>query len=232
MSETAIERIEREMREQFPSETSRLDRAVEAFEEGKARLFDQQGRQIYSDEQHQERLASLLGKLDTSLATISEASEAAITKARTDLVKLEGADPYDKLSAEQQAKAATRQPFIREDVATLPPPEVARRARASIATGDKATAYLWHRYIGQRLSPADADGMPRARSGGNDIELMTVLRELGALFGDEARAEKRRAIEQRISSAQVLEGRVRQARSTADGSQAAAAERQYVLSRF
>ena len=66
--------------------------------------------------------------------------------------------------------------------------------------------------------------MPRVRTGGNDLELVTVLRELGALFGDEDRADTRRAIERRISSAQVLEGRARTARSQADGSLAAAAE--------
>jgi hypothetical protein len=236
MTETAIERIEREMREHFPTETSRLDRAAESFEEGKARLFDQQGRQIYSDEQHQERMAALLDKLDTNLTTITEAATTAIEKAEADLEKLEGADPFDKLTADQKQAASTRAVFVKEDCETLPATELVKLARAALAGGDKVRIYLYGRYLSRRIAPVGADGMPnvRARAGSTDLELLAVVRELNAVFDDGDRTDKRREVERRISSAQVLQGRAQQARSSADGSQAAALQqfRQQMAARW
>jgi hypothetical protein len=225
MTETAIERIEREMREQFPSETSRLDRATEAFADGAAGLLRPDGSRRYSDDEHQERMAALLDKLDASLTTITDAATTAIEKARTDLAKLEGADPFDKLTADQKQAASTRAAFVKEDCETLPATELVKLARAALASGDKVRIYLYGRYLGRRIAPVGVDGMPALRSpGGVDLELVAVVRDLAAVFDDGDRADKRREVEQRISSAKVLTGRVQRARSAADGSQARALE--------
>jgi len=87
VAETPMERIEREMREHFPSETGRLDRAVDAFEAAAAALIRPDGSRRYSDAEHQERTTALLEKLDGTLATVTEAAEAAIGKAEADLAK-------------------------------------------------------------------------------------------------------------------------------------------------
>ena len=49
MTETPIERIEREMREQFPTETGRLDRAAETFATDIAKLMRPDGSRRYGD---------------------------------------------------------------------------------------------------------------------------------------------------------------------------------------
>lgn len=226
VAESPMERIEREMREHFPNETSRLDRAAEAFADGAAGLLRPDGSRRYSDAEHSERLAALLEKLDATLAAISETAAATIERSKADLTKLEGADPFDTLTAEQKQAASTRAVFVKEDCETLPPSELVKLARAALANGDKVRIYLYGRYLGRRIAPVGADGMPALRTpGGTGLELVAVVRDLQAVFDDGDRTDKRRAIEKRISSAQVLEGRVRQVRAQADGSQAAAAVR-------
>src|SRR4051812_2356925 len=209
MTETPMERINRELGENFPSEVARLDRAAEAFADGAAALLRPDGSRRYSDAEHLERTSALLGKLDTTLATITEAANTAIEKSKTALAKLEGADPFDTLTADQKQAAATRQPFVREDCETLPAAELVKLARAALATNDRVRIYLYGRYLSRRIAPVGADGMPALRSpGGVDPELVAVVRDLNAVFDDGDQAEKRRAIEKRISSAQVLNGRV------------------------
>ena len=216
--ETPSERFDRELRETFPAETSRLDRAAESFATASAALLRPDGSRRYSDAEHEERTAALLGQLDTVGAAVTSAASAAIAQAEAEIVKLDGADPWDTLSESERQRASTRQPFISEDARDGRPEQIAKQARAAIAAGDKPGVYLWARGVRRRVDAAH-DQQRRAHP-----ELSAVLHELEATFGDPTRKrQQQHAIERRIESAKLLTGRVRQARSAADGSQARAA---------
>jgi len=211
--ESPSERIERELRETFPSETLRLDCAGEAFEAGKAKLYDGQGRQVYGEELHAERMTDLLAQLDTVGAAVTSAAEASITAAETELARLEGADGWQALTAAEQQQAATRQPFIAEDSRDGRPDQLVTLARGALAANDSAALYLWARGIRRRVDATHDNGQRV------DPELASVLRDLEErVMGDPAAVrEKRQKIERKIESAKVLTGRVSDARRQADG---------------
>jgi hypothetical protein len=225
-TETPLERFDREMREQFPTETSRLDSAAEAFADASAALIRPDGTPKYGEAEHQERVDALLGRLDTTLATVTEAADAAVAKAEADITRLEGADGWEKLSEAERQTASVRQVFIREDAEGGRPDQIVKQARAALVANDKAACYLWARYLRKRVDGGDT---------GYQGELAGVLHDLEAVFGDlTKKREQRQTIERRIESAKYLKGKVHQARSVADGSRAAALERmrQDMRSRF
>ena len=230
VQETPIKRINRELVEHFPLETAKLDRAAETFEAASAALLRPDGSKRYSDAEHQEQMTALLDKLDSVGATVTSAASAAIERAQADLAKLDGQDGWDALSVEERQRAATRQPFIAEDARDGRPDQIVTQAQAALAANDKAAVYLWARGIRRRVDTAHDQGQRVAP------ELLTALRELEArVVGDPTeRRQKQQAIERRIESAKLLTGRVRSARSQADGSdaRALAGYREYIRSRF
>ena len=218
----ASERIENNLREHFGSEATRLERAAERFEAAKAALFRSgDGQPMYAPEEHQQRLDGLLAEYDDVGAEIKATAEEAIAAGRQELAKLDSASPLDRLTADEQQAASVRALFVREDCETLPLGPLTARVRAVLASGDRVDAYLLGRYAGARL---DAD---RQRSPGQSLEraaLAAVLTELQGRLADPKAKEKRERAEQRISSAQVLGGKVRMKRLHLDGTVAADAE--------
>jgi hypothetical protein len=200
--------------------SERLEHSVETFESGKAKLHRPDGTPVYGEAEHAERVAGLLGSFDSEAAELTETAREAIEAAERDLARLAGADPLDTLNADELARATALRAFVAEDAETLPAERVAERARAALVRKDRPMALLWLRGIARRLEAG------RGRPGGDPgtMALLSVMRELEALFDDPKGAEKRATTRQRIESAKVLMGRVRQARSRVDGSEAAARE--------
>ena len=221
--ETAMERIDRELGEHFGSEVGRLESAAETFEAARKRLFRDDGSPRYSEAEHAERLGALLTTLDTSLADVTKSAEAAIARGQAELVKLEGRDPLDRLSPTGQAQAAARREFVREDAERLPLARIVEVVNAAMVSGDLPILVLWHRYLGSRLETERASSQQPANPGSARALAADIYRALETrVVGDPAEIRtKRQAMERRISSAQVLAGRVRRARSVADGTEAA-----------
>ena len=218
----ATARIEASLQEHFGPQAGRLERAAEHFETAKAKLYRSgDGQPVYAPEEHQQRLDGLLADYDSVGADVKATAEEAIAAGRQELAKLDGASPLDRLTAEEQQAASTRALFVREDCETLPLSQLTARVRAVLASGDRVDSYLLGRYAGARLN---ADGQ---RSPGQSLErtaLAEVLQELQGRLADPKAKEKREKAEQRISSAQVLGGKVRMKRLHLDGTVAADAE--------
>jgi len=218
----ALERIDRELADQFGTEVRILDTALARFQEAERGLLRPDGSKRYADEEHGERIQGLLASLDDTLEHVAETATTAIAKARGALATLDTADPLDSLNGEGQARAAARRDFIKEDAASLPLARIAAVVTGALASDDRPLLVLWHRYLGLRL---EAERQQGRRVGPHDADAaaFAVFRDLEArVLGDpEKRQERRRALEQRISNAKVLEYRARSARSTADGTAAA-----------
>jgi hypothetical protein len=226
----------------YSTEVAAIERAgerlAERIEREQGKLTRGDGTPVYAPAEMAERQAAIVAEasaeFDQAVSRYLTQSEREVKDLEAKLARLEGEDGWEKLSESERQTAATRREFIKEDVATLPSPELIKRARAAIAAGDKAACWLWHRYLGQRLAPVSVDGTAVVRTGGRDLELVTVLRELGALFGDEDRARLRREIEAKIRAAEALPIAISGARSQGNGSDARSLEqyRRHLAARF
>lgn len=212
----ASERIDRQLRENFPSEARDIDLALER---GQARLQKDlkaltrpDGTAVYMPAEQQERAVAIrsaaTAEFDLVGDRIKNVAQEAIEKARADLAKLEGDEGWGRLTAEQQQKAATRREFVKEDAELLPPHELVKRLRGALAAADQAEMWLYDRYVGIRID------REQGRAG---AELLALHREITARSRDQKAAKKRQALEQRLSSAQVLGGLVERHRMHVDG---------------
>ena len=182
------------------------ERMAEKVRRQVAALTRPDGTRVYGPAEHEERLAAVYdaagAEFDQATQRYAAQGEREVADLEKQLARLAGADPFDALSAAEQQRAAVRREFVREDVQALPPHQLADRARAAIADGDRATAYLYHRYLAGRRE----DG------------LRDVARELEALFAPADRFGQRRAIEAKIRAAKALPLAASTARRTFDGS--------------
>ena len=200
----------------FPTEAQRIDeaaeRAAERVQRERATLVRPDGSRVFGDAEHAERDAAIVeaagAAYDAATRRYVDQAAAERERAEAELARLDGADGWERLTEAERQAAATRQPFVKEDVETLPPDEVARRARAALAAGDKAACYLWARYVRPRVEA------------GRGVAFGGVLHELDAALGMDAseRARKRRELERRIEATKSLAHRPADLRRRFDGS--------------
>jgi hypothetical protein len=195
----ATQRIEANLLEHHAAEVRDLDRAAERRTTQQAALLRPDGSPKYAEAEHAEQLARIDAEFEAVAARVTEQAEAAVEATKRELVLLEGADPFDRLSPEQQQRAALRREFIREDVELLPVHQLLPMLRAALVAGDKAELWLLDRYVGMRID----------REGGQvGPELLMLHRELAAAVADPQAKAKRERLERKLSAAQVLGGRV------------------------
>ena len=90
---------------------------------------------------------------------------------------------------------------MREDTERLPAHELELLVRAAIAASDRPTLYLYHRYLGQKNDPAQAE----------------IRHELAALFDAPDVHQKCRALAEKLRAAKSLPVAVSAARRAVDG---------------
>jgi len=197
-------------------------RHAERVAAARVKLVRSDGSAVYSPAEHQEREAAILADAgaayDAETARHLAMADDAREKAEAELARLAGADGWEALTDAERQAASARQPFLREDVEGGRPEQIVRQARAALAAGDKAAAYVLARYVRRRVEGGDT---------GRNGELAGALRDLEAVFGDPAeRSEKRRRLERKVEAAKALKGTVSMGRRRVDGSQARALEDQ------
>ena len=219
--------------ELFPTATAAIEdaatRHAERVAAARAKLVRSDGSAVYAPQEHEEREAAILadaaGEFDAATARYGALADTERETAEAALAQLDGEDGWSRLTADEQAKASTRQPFLREDVEGGRPEQIVRQARAALAAGDKAAAYVLARYVRRRVEGGDT---------GRNGALAGALRDLEAVFGDPAeRGEKRRELARKIEACKSLKGTVSMGRHRVDGSQARALEdqRRYLAAR-
>ena len=200
---------------EFPREAEAIEeaatRAAERVARERAKLLRPDGTRTYGDAEHAERDAAILeaaaAAFDADAARYLTLADRERERAEAEFARLDGADGWERLTEAERQAAATRREFVREDVERLAPAEVERRARASLAAGDKAACWLWARYLRPQVEAGRGAGL-----GG-------VLGELDAALGMDAseRHAKRRELERRIEATKSLRGRVQMGRQRVDG---------------
>jgi hypothetical protein len=193
-----------------------LESALAKYESKKGELYDPDGRPIYSLEQHASRLEALLSELDEAVQAAKTVADREIEKSKRELDLL-GADPSGRLSSDELAAATRRMRIFREDFETLSLEQLTLRARAAVASKDRAEQYLALRYGRRRVDAElararDGQSTPMSRRG--LTELAHAIDELGARFSNDA---GRDAIQQRIYAAQELQVQAARVRAQADG---------------
>jgi hypothetical protein len=230
--------------DEYGTEVAAIERAgerlAERIEREQGKLTRGEGTPVYAPAEMAERSTAILeaagAEFDAATQRYLTQSEREVADLEKQLAILDGFDPFDSLKPDEQQKAALRREFVREDALGLRPDEVERRARAALASGDKVAVYLWWRYVGERTGAgregAIVDGVPRVVAAHR--ELVAVLRDLGAVFDLEGRAQKRREIEAKVRAAQALPLAVTTVRNDSSGATDRALEqyRRHLAARF
>jgi hypothetical protein len=134
------------------TEREHIDQAAKRYEQGKAKLFREDGSKRYSDEEHAERERGLDEEFHATLADIEEAVEKKLSIAQA--VLLRHTDLGSALSQEQLKAANRRRAFFEKDAESLPLAELSRRCEAALdgEEGNIASIYLLSRYARKRAT--------------------------------------------------------------------------------
>lgn len=148
-------------------------------ESAESALYNSDGRQIYSDAEHAERLQQLKEERDQRAAELTEQADKLVEKRQAELAALEDADPIVSLSESELSKANGLRAFIREDAEESSLQDLARRAKAASLSGDGVTALLYSRYVSRRHA-RDLQAMREANDtgiqSGVDVEALNSVK--------------------------------------------------------
>jgi len=171
-------------------------------------LVRRDGTAIYSPQEHAEREAAILVRageqFDAATARYVQQSEREVADLNKSMALLDR-EPLDTLSADDQARAAARREFVREDVERLPATALADRINATLAADDTVLMVLYERYGQDHASRSQAP-------------LRAALDALRAALKMDVRHEETRAIEAKLRAAKSLPAAVSAVRRGVDGS--------------
>lgn len=127
----------------------RAEAAKRTFEEGRGRLFQADGSRLFSDQAHEEQLATLRAERNAVLDEILEQARAVRQGATTEITNLENRDPQELLTADELDRANARRAFALDTAESLSPADLAARLESVLAGGDKAAIFA-HWMAGDR----------------------------------------------------------------------------------
>jgi hypothetical protein len=155
-----------------------ITQAASQFWADRYALYRQDGMPIFSEQVHIERMSAARSAFDNTVASALAAADAISNSAEVTLEALSTGDLIDELAPHERAAARDKAQFIEQDAARLPVRALAARMRSVAQDGDRASAYLWSRYGGQRL-----DDVMRSAAGTRQAPSTPVSEreELGAL---------------------------------------------------
>ena len=113
-----------------------FDKAADKFESEKAAMFRPDGKRIWADVQHDERIASMLETVTRAAANVKEEVDAAIEQAKA-IEVLAHADPMQALTNDELQRAYFLRPFVIDSVDSMSLIELADRLAAVVATGSR-----------------------------------------------------------------------------------------------
>jgi hypothetical protein len=203
--------------------------AAATFDEQKGALFLPDGTKQYSDPVHEAKEQALLEQANRTFNDAHTSAQCEIDWATKELVRLQYDDPFDRLSADEQARANSKATFVREDCARLPLTELTQRLQAVAARQNRAEHYLWARYGRQAAQKAfeavQTDRLDTA-AGRQQARALRALNEaLDALDQQLANPEieqKRSEAQATLDKARLLQRQVAAQRAKVDGSDARA----------
>lgn len=175
---------------------ARMDAAVERQEAEKAALYRADGSKRYSDEEHAEREAAINREFREQMDAIEADIEGSFAAAEEAILAAEGADPTAALTTEELERANAKSAFVADDCSSLPLDSLKKRCRAVLASGDRATMFLYVHHAARRAdseegiavvglrgavealrAKADPEGKKRAERAREALEEARRLRE-------------------------------------------------------
>lgn len=134
-------------------EREQIDRAVERYEEGKARLFREDGSKRCSEKVYAERKRVLDEEFRAALDDIEEALERKISTAQATLLQ-HTQDWSTALPVGELEPAEDRRSSVEKDAESLPLEELVVRCEAALSdeAGDVAAVRLLSRYARERAT--------------------------------------------------------------------------------
>jgi hypothetical protein len=146
--------LDRLMHTYYGAQADSIDAAAERagvrIERERKALRRPDGSPVYAPAEMQEREQAILeaagAEFDGAVGRYVQQADDDIAEIERRLAILDGFDPFDSLSDAEKQAAATRAVFVREDVERLPSHEVAKLARAALASKDRPRIYLFGRY--------------------------------------------------------------------------------------
>lgn len=129
--------------------TRRIDKALEHFRAGERDLYTEEGQRLYSDEEHECRHDALLAEFDREKDSAVAEADRTIEKAERTLA-LEHRDLSDSLTNTELERANAKRSYVEDDVWSLPPETLLKRARAAQVAADRPTMFLYARTLQKR----------------------------------------------------------------------------------
>jgi hypothetical protein len=122
------------------------------YQTGLAQLFDQAGAPIYAPAEQERRQQQLKAALESKITRIVEAAQGEIDTLQSELkVTAAPVQPLDNLTEAELNRANARREFVKEDISSLSLRELSTRLAALLEGNDKATLFLYGRYLSDRL---------------------------------------------------------------------------------
>jgi hypothetical protein len=183
----------------------RIDRVAEHHEQAMGELFRPDGSKFYSDDEHTARAAELKREFNANIDAIEDDIAQRIASTEEELLKLEHADPTDILTNEELERANVKRAFVADDCFNLPLKQLEQRCRAALASGDRATMFLYAHHAAQRVGEPKGYDPNNPRSGDEEgsREVREVVAELEKKLAPERESKLERAREE-LSEAQEL----------------------------
>ena len=191
---------------------TRIDKAAARLEDRLASLY-RDGKPVFTPDVQAETAQVYLEEYDATAAAAVDAAEQAAAVAQLQLDML-GADLSTRLTRDELARASAAAAFVREDCEQRPLHELVERCRAALASGRRDDAYVWARYVEQRLVAEQG----RQDTGSTDWTSAVdpqLLQDLQALVGD-LKAVVDPTLQQRRMALQATLGRARGVRWQAE----------------
>jgi hypothetical protein len=190
----------------------RVEDAQERFEREKANLFRADGSQIYSEDEHKERLGALTRERNATLKQAEEEVRGEMTALDEKVAHIKNRDAAELLTHEELKTANNRRAFAVDAAQTLGVEELAGRLKSVLSTGDKGAIFAYWN-AGERRKREIASSRPAGRAGASSAtELDGVLTQMRKVLDPSVETEIEAARERKEQAVQlqVLAGSLQQ----------------------
>lgn len=155
----------------------RAEAAQETFEKGERALYRKDGKRIYRDEEHSERLRNLRAeRREACTRVLNEAREVAL-EADQEIENARNRDPLASLTTEELERANARRAFALDASETLDTGGLESRLRSVLAGGDRSEIGAYF-VAGSRRRREILDRSRQTARGANTPALNAVLQEM------------------------------------------------------
>jgi hypothetical protein len=186
--------------------TDNIEQIKTEYETERAKLFDQAGQPIYAPAEQERRQTALKEELTGKVNRIVESCQGEIATLQSQLkVVAAPVQPLDNLSEAELSRANARREFVKEDISSLTLGELAKRLAALLEGNDKATLFLYGRYLPTRLKSLNnlQSSQPDART------LAALQAEAEARLTTLPDTDKTKELKKRLGELQSRQGAAR-----------------------